>query len=85
MNPLQRVRNAVRAFNYKPDADKQNNSTIGNEFLRFGSRPKMALNIDEAVITDEDMYTGYGYAIIERRANRAVILGTEYTLSLIHI
>lgn len=79
MNPLQRVRNAVRAFNYKPDAVKQNNSTIGNEFLRFGSRPKMALNIDEAVLTDEDMYTGYGYAIIERRANRAVILGTEYT------
>jgi len=78
MNPLQRVRNAVRAFN-APSIDKTNNSTIGNEFLRYGSRPKMTLNIDDPVLTDEDMYTGYGYAIIERRANRAVILGTEYT------
>lgn len=80
MNPLQRVRNAVRAFNQnEPYAVKTNNSTIGNEFLRYGSRPKMALAIDDAVLSDEDMYTGYGYAIIERRANRAVILGTEYT------
>jgi len=80
MNPLQRVRNAFRAFNSKePYAVKTNNSTIGNEFLRYGSRPKMALAIDDAVLSDEDMYTGYGYAIIERRANRAVILGTEYT------
>lgn len=78
MNPLNRVKNAVRAFR-QPSIDKQNNSTIGNEFLRFGSRPKMALNIDDAVLSDEDMYTGYGYTIIERRANRAVILGTEYT------
>lgn len=78
MNPLQRVRNAVRAFN-QPSIDKQNNSTLANEFLRFGSRPKMALNIDDPILTDEDMYTGYGYAIIERRANRAVVLGTEYT------
>lgn len=70
--------NAARAL-LKPAVEKTNNSTLANEFLRFGSRPKMALNIDDAVLTDEDMYTGYGYAIIERRANRAVILGTEYT------
>jgi hypothetical protein len=75
----QRVKNAVKAFTNKQDIDKQNNSTIGNEFLRFGSRPKMGLNIDEAVLTDEDFYSGYGFIIIERRANRAVILGTEYT------
>lgn len=81
MNPLTRVQNAVRALNGKPSIDKTNNSTIANEFLRFGSRPKMSLNIDEAVLTDEDMYTGYGYAIIERRANRAVVLGTEYTFT----
>ncbi len=78
MNPLQRVRNAVRAFQ-EPSAVKTNNSTIANEFLRFGARPKMGLNIDDPVLTDEDMYTGYGYAIIERRANRAVELGTSYT------
>lgn len=80
MNPLNRVRNAARAIAGKePYAAKATNSTVGNEFLRYGSRPKMALNIDDAVLTDEDMYTGYGYAIIERRANRAVVLGTEYT------
>lgn len=78
MNPLQRVRNAVRALN-EPHNVKANNSSIANEFLRFGARPKMGLNIDDPVLTDEDMYTGYGYAIIERRANRAVVLGTEYT------
>lgn len=74
-----RVRNAVRALFGKPSAQKTNNSTIGNEFLRFGKRPKMALNIDDAVLSDEDFYTGYGYSIIERRANRAIALGTEYT------
>ena len=79
MNPLERVKNAVRAFNGKPSIDKQNNSSLANQFLRFGARPKMALAIDDAVLTDEDMYTGYGYTIIERRANRAVVLGTEYT------
>lgn len=79
MNPLTRVKNAFRASNDKPSIDKQNNSTIANEFLRFGARPKMALTIDDAVLSDEDMYTGYGYTIIERRANRAVILGTNYT------
>lgn len=79
MNPLNRVRNAVRAFVAEPATDKANNSALANQFLRFGSRPKMALNIDDAVLSDEDMYTGYGYTIIERRANRAVVLGTEYT------
>lgn len=79
MNPLNRVRNAVRAFVAEPDTDKANNSALANQFLRFGSRPKMALNIDDAVLSDEDMYTGYGYTIIERRANRAVVLGTGYT------
>lgn len=79
MNPLSRVKNAVRAFVAEPSIDKQNNSALANQFLRFGARPKMALNIDDAVLTDEDMYTGYGYTIIERRANRAVVLGTEYT------
>jgi hypothetical protein len=78
MNLSDRVRNAVRAFQ-APSIDKANNSTIANEFLRYGSRPKMGLHIDDPVLTDEDFYSGYGYAIIERRANRAVILGTEYT------
>jgi len=75
-----RVNNAVRAF-IKPSADKINNSgsELANAFLRFGGRNKMTLDIDDPILTDEDMYTGYGYAIIERRAYRASILGTEYT------
>lgn len=79
MDLTTRVSNAVRAFTLKPSNQKANNSSIANEFLRFGSRPKMPLNVDDPVLTDEDMYSGYGYAIIERRANRAVILGTEFT------
>lgn len=81
MNILERTSNAVRAFNYKPSADKTNNSgsEVANAFLRFGGRNKMTLDVDDPILTDEDMYTGYGYAIIERRANRASILGTEYT------
>ena len=77
MDITQRVGNAVRAF-IKPST-KVENSTIGNEFLRYGSRPKMELNIEDPVLSDEDMYTGYGFSIIERRANRAVVLGTNYT------
>jgi hypothetical protein len=75
-----RVKNAVRAFFNKPSIETaKNNSEIANRFLRYGMRPKTPLNIEEAVLSDEDMYTGYGYSIIERRANRATILGTEYT------
>lgn len=80
MDFTSRVRNAARAF-VKPSTDKTNNnsSDIGNAFLRYGRRPKMPLSIDDPIMSDEDMYTGYGYAVIERRANRAVILGTDYT------
>lgn len=76
--PSNRFANAFRAL-LQPANPKTNNSSIGNEFLRYGRRPKMSLNIDDPVLTDEDMYSGYGYAIIERRANRAVELGTTYT------
>lgn len=80
MNIFTRTNNAVRAFTNKPSAEvTKNNSDLGNLFLRYGARPKMPLDIDDPVLSDADMYTGYGYAIIERRANRSVILGTEYT------
>lgn len=80
MDLKQRVTNAARAL-IKPTAGKTNNNSgdIGNTFLRYGKRPKMPLSIDDPIMSDEDMYTGYGYAVIERRANRAVILGTDYT------
>lgn len=64
--------NAITAFT------KTNNSggVDPNAFLRYGKRMPSTWSTPQ--ITDEDFYTGYGFAVINKRANRAVDLGKKY-------
>ena len=69
-----RLINALAAFG------KTNNNTGGsdpNAFLKYGSR-RMASNWTTPEINDEDFYTGYGFAVINKRANRSVVLGKKF-------
>ena len=73
MNILNRINNAVAAFT------KTENS-IGvdpNSFLRHGSR-RMSPKWTTPEIDDRDFYTGYGFAVINKRANRSVVLGKKF-------
>lgn len=69
-----RIKNAFAAFGGKP---VQKNSVDPNAFLRYGSR-KMPSTWTTPDINDEDFYTGYGFAVINKRANRSVVLGKKF-------
>lgn len=71
MELTNRIKNAFAAFK------KTNNGTDPNAFLRFGSR-RMPSTWSTPEITDEDFYTGYGFAVINKRANRSVVLGKKF-------
>lgn len=69
---LSRLNNAVAAFR------KTNNSGYDpNTFLKYGSR-RMPSTWTTPEITDEDFYTGYGFAVVNKRANRSVVLGKKF-------
>lgn len=80
MNLQQRVKIAAQAL-----TGKTNNSlavTEANKFLRYGNGPKpLTQNWSEVRMSDEDMYTGYSYAAIVKRANRTSVLGRRYIIT----
>lgn len=78
MNLQQRVTNAAKAL-----TGKTSNSlgvSEANRFLRYGSaqQPPLVQNWSEVKMTDEDMYTGYSYAAITKRANRTSVIGRRF-------
>lgn len=72
MNIKNRFINAVAAF-----AKTENRGADPNAFLKYG-RSRMPSTWSTPEINDEDFYTGYGFAVINKRANRAVDLGKKY-------
>lgn len=64
-----------------PERTKTNNAVLrgANDFLRFGSRGKPVLPPDwsEVKMSDEDVYRGYPYAVIQKRANKVATLAKE--------
>jgi 2'-5' RNA ligase len=67
-----RLNNALAAFK------KTNNQNVDpNAFLKYG-RNRMPSTWSTPEITDEDFYTGIGYAVINKRANRSVTLGKKF-------
>lgn len=72
-----RVKNAVAAF-----VESKENNSVSNEaadFLRYGPRNKPLLqDWSQVEMSDQDMYTGYPYAVINKRANRAAALGKRF-------
>ena len=49
-------------------------NNLANDFLQHGNRPMMP-SWSMTNITDKDMYSGFGYATIVRRANRTAVIG----------
>lgn len=81
MNFQERVTSVVNAL-----AGKANNSSLGtseaNRFLRYGSGQKpLVQNWSDVKMSDEDMYTGYSYAAIVKRANRTSVLGRRFIMT----
>lgn len=73
-----RVKNAVSAFgnNEKVENSLSNDAA---DFLRYGNKNKPLLQSwSQVEMSDQDMYTGYGYASIERRAERVSVLGKKF-------
>lgn len=46
----------------------RNAMSLPEQFLRFGNQGKMTANWDEVMIHDKDLYSGYAYAAIKKRA-----------------
>lgn len=72
MDITNRFKNALAAFK-----KTQNSGVDPNAFLKYGSR-KMSPTWSTPEITDQDFYTGYGFAVINKRANRSVVLGKKF-------
>ena len=70
MDILNRIRNALARSPAPTSIDP-------NAFLRYGAR-KMPSTWSTPDISDEDFYTGYGFAVINKRANRSVVLGKKF-------
>lgn len=68
-----RLNNAVAAFR----KTKNESGVDGNAFLKYGKN-RMPSTWSTPQITDSDFYTGYGFAVINKRANRSVVLGKKY-------
>lgn len=49
-------------------------NNLATDFLRNGNR-NMSPSWSQTQITDQDMYSGFGYATIVRRANRTAVVG----------
>lgn len=58
------------------DFTRASNSTsnIGNQFLRQGNRKTMSQDWSSVLMSDQDIYTGYPYGIINKRANKLAYL-----------
>lgn len=73
MNILNRINNAITAFN-----KTENNIGVDpNSYFKYGPR-RMAPRWTTPEIGDRDFYTGYGFAVINKRANRSVVLGKKF-------
>lgn len=72
MDLTNKIKNAVAAFR------KTKNEVDGNAFLKYGHRRQMSSTWSEPEISDQDFYTGYGFAVINKRANRSVSLGKNF-------
>lgn len=86
MNLGDRIKNAANAFaGNKNTPQKTENSSLrsqARDFLRNGTGSKPLIQEwSDVVITDEDMYTGYSYAAITKRANKTAWLSKNFLMT----
>lgn len=73
MEITNRIKNAVAAFR-----KTENSSSDPSAFLKYGNQKIMPQTWSTPQINDQDFYTGYGFAVINKRANRSVVLGKKF-------
>lgn len=74
-----RVKNAYSAFTKTKVNNDSSGASLAADYLRYGSQNKpMLQDWSQVEMSDQDMYTGYSYAAINRRANRTAILGKNF-------
>ena len=80
MNLQQRVKTAAQALTGK--TENSLGVSEANRFLRYGNGQKPLIqNWSEVKMSDEDMYTGYSYAAIVKRANRTSVVGRRFIVT----
>jgi len=76
MNIYSRVNNAFKAFK---NTKTKNDYSPAQDFLRYGNHKRVMIqDWSQVQMSDQDMYTGYSYAAINKRANRAAVLGKRF-------
>lgn len=56
----------------------RNSMSLPNQFLKYGNGSRMASNWSDVMISDKDLYTGYGYAVIRNRAVKVAQVASEH-------
>jgi hypothetical protein len=74
MNRIQNFRKRIASF----ILPKEDNSTVlARDFFKYGNRKSMTPDWTQVVMDDRDLYTGYFYAAITRRANKVAKIAKE--------
>ena len=75
------LRSAISSFRanlFDPPAKNSMSVPLGQEFLRYGNRNVMAADWSQVVMSDQDLYTGYMYAAVTKRARRTAQIAGEW-------
>lgn len=78
MKITQQLKSAVEAFRTTNNS-AGTGSVDPNAFLKYGNKRALVQDWARVVMTDKEMYTGYPYASIDRRANKVASLA-KYNL-----
>ena len=70
---LEKLRKNLASF----IAPQKNAMNLPREFLKYGNQKTMGPDWTQVVMSDKDLYTGYGYAAITRRANKVARTALE--------
>lgn len=73
MNIRNRIKNATRVLLAK---NSLTNLPLSKRFWKYGNKP-LIQNWSQTIMSDEDMYVGYGYAVINKRANKTAQLANK--------
>lgn len=73
-----RAINAYKAFNGNEKVENGTGGLSRDSFLLGGKGKAIKPKWSEVEISDQDMYTGYSYAAIKKRANRSSVLGKKF-------
>src|SRR6478609_5370620 len=74
------LRSAISSFRanlFDPTAKNSMSVPLGQEFLRCGNRNTITPDWAQVVMSDKDLYTGYMYGALTKRARRAAQIAVD--------